>query len=57
MIVDTNVIAEIFRATRKERSLIGLESLTGDTAITSVTFAELPADVRRLVSGRQRRER
>lgn len=56
IVLDTNVISEIFRSTPDERVVGWLESLTGNVAITSVTLAELLAGVRRLPSGRRKEE-
>lgn len=54
IILDTNVISEIFRPQPDERVVAWLESLTGDVAITAVTLAELLAGVRRLAGGRRK---
>lgn len=54
IVLDTNVISEIFRPRPDERVLAWLESLTGDVAITAVTLAELLAGVRRLPGGRRK---
>ncbi|GAB3616595.1 type II toxin-antitoxin system VapC family toxin [Okibacterium endophyticum] len=56
IVLDTNVISEIFRPAPDERVVDWLESLTGDVAITSVTLGELLAGVRRLPSGRRRED-
>lgn len=54
IVLDTNVISEIFRP-QPDASVVGwLESLTGDVAITAVTLAELLAGVRRLPAGRRK---
>lgn len=55
IVLDTNVISEIFRPSPEARVLDWLASLTGDVAITSVTLAELLAGLRRLPDG-QRKE-
>lgn len=56
IVLDTNVVSEIFR-TRPDAGVVRwLESLTGDVAITAVTLAELLAGVRRLPEGRRRTE-
>lgn len=54
IVLDTNVISEIFRPQPDTRVVTWLESLTGDVAITAVTLAELLAGVRRLPAGRRR---
>ncbi|MDN5821039.1 MAG: type II toxin-antitoxin system VapC family toxin [Brachybacterium sp.] len=54
IVLDTNVISEIFRPTPEERVVDWLESLTGEVSITSITLAELLAGVRRLPSGRRK---
>lgn len=54
IVLDTNVISEIFRPAPEPRVVEWLESLTGDVAITSVTLAELLAGVRRLPDGRRK---
>lgn len=54
IVLDTNVISEIFRPTPEDRVVEWLESLTGDVALTSVTLAELLAGVRRLPRGRRK---
>ncbi|PFG20415.1 type II toxin-antitoxin system VapC family toxin [Serinibacter salmoneus] len=56
IILDTNVISEIFRPSPEPLVVGWLTSLTGDVAITSVTLAELLAGVRRLPDGRRRDE-
>lgn len=56
IILDTNVISEIFRREPEPRVVAWLESLTGDVAITSITLSELLAGVRRLPTGRRREE-
>ncbi len=56
IILDTNVISEIFRPLPEPRVVDWVASLTGDVAITSVTLAELMAGVRRLPDGRRRDE-
>lgn len=56
IVLDTNVISEVFRPAPDERVVGWLEALTGDVAITSVTLAELLAGVRRLPSGRRKEE-
>lgn len=54
IILDTNVISEIFRPLPESRVVDWLTSLEGDVAITSVTLAELLAGLRRLPDGRRR---
>lgn len=54
IVLDTNVISEIFRPSPEPRVLEWLVSLTGDVAITSITLAELLAGVRRLPEGRRK---
>ncbi|ATG53154.1 VapC toxin family PIN domain ribonuclease [Brachybacterium vulturis] len=56
IVLDTNVISEIFRPSPEVRVVDWLASLTGDVAITSVTLAELLAGVRRLPDGRRKDE-
>ena len=54
IILDTNVISEIFRPEPEGRVIAWLKGLTGDVAITSITLSELLAGVRRLPTGRRR---
>lgn len=54
IILDTNVISEIFRPSPERRVVDWLASLEGDVAITSIALAELLAGVRRLPDGRRR---
>ena len=54
IVLDTNVISEIFRPSPEPRVLEWLVSLTGDVAITSITLAELLAGIRRLPEGRRK---
>jgi predicted nucleic acid-binding protein len=54
IVLDTNVISEIFRPAPDERVIDWLESLTGEVAITSLTLAELLTGVRRLPGGRRK---
>ncbi|MGO1727591.1 type II toxin-antitoxin system VapC family toxin [Glutamicibacter ardleyensis] len=54
IVLDTNVISEIFRPEPETRVVDWLASLTGDVAITSVTLAELLSGVRRLPEGRRK---
>ncbi|QRN78888.1 MAG: type II toxin-antitoxin system VapC family toxin [Nocardiopsis sp. BM-2018] len=53
IVLDTDVISEIFRPAPEPRVLERLTSLTGDVAITSITLAELLTWVRRLPDGRR----
>lgn len=48
IVLDTNVISELFRRVPDAGVVSWLESLDGDVAITAVTLAELLAGVRRL---------
>lgn len=54
IVLDTNVISEVFRSHPNSRVVAWMEGLTGDVAITAVTLAELLAGVRRLPQGRRR---
>ncbi|GAA1351736.1 type II toxin-antitoxin system VapC family toxin [Falsarthrobacter nasiphocae] len=54
IILDTNVISEVFRPAPDPHVVEWMSSLTDDVAITSVTLAELLAGVRRLPEGRRR---
>lgn len=54
IVLDTNVISEIFRPSPEQRVVDWLASLTVDVAITSITLAELLAGVRRLPEGRRK---
>lgn len=54
IVLDTNVVSEVFRPRPEERVISWLESLDGDVAITAITLAELLAGVRRLPPGRRR---
>ncbi|WP_282852221.1 type II toxin-antitoxin system VapC family toxin [Gulosibacter sediminis] len=56
IVLDTNVISEIFRPSPEPRVIEWLVSLTGDVAITSITLAELLAGVRRLQNGQRKDE-
>lgn len=53
IVLDTNVISEIFRPQPDARVIAWLESLTGEVAITAVTLAELLAGIRQLPEGRR----
>ena len=54
IVLDTNVISELFRPTPEQRVVGWMSSLTDDVAITSITLAELLAGVRRLPDGRRK---
>jgi toxin FitB len=54
IVLDTNVISEVFRPHPDARVVAWLESLTGDVAVTAITLAELLAGVRRLPAGRRK---
>ncbi|WP_166348970.1 type II toxin-antitoxin system VapC family toxin [Phytoactinopolyspora limicola] len=54
IVLDTNVISEIFRPSPEARVVDWLESLAGDVAIASVTLAELLTGVRRLPDVRRK---
>lgn len=54
IVLDTNVISEIFRPQPDTRVVAWLESLTDEVAITAVTLAELLAGIRRLPEGRRK---
>lgn len=56
IVLDTNVISEIFRPSPEPRVVEWLVSLTGDVAITSITLAQLLAGVRRLPNGQRKDE-
>lgn len=56
IIVDTNVISEIFRPSPDPRVADWLVSLTDEVAITSITLAELLAGIRRIPDGRRKEE-
>ena len=56
IVLDTNVISDIFRPSPEPRVVKWLLSLTGDIAITPITLAELLAGVRRLPDGCRRLE-
>lgn len=56
IVLDTNIISEVFRPSPEPRVVDWLASLTSDVAITSVTLAELLAGVRRLPEGRRKNE-
>lgn len=54
IVLDTNVLSEVFRPSPDARVVAWLEQLTGEVAITSITLAELLAGVRRLPDGRRK---
>ncbi|WP_449278209.1 PIN domain-containing protein [Leucobacter sp. GX24907] len=54
IVLDTNVISEVFKPQPNPQVVAWLEALTGDVAITTITFAELLAGVRRLPDGRRK---
>lgn len=54
IVLDTNVISEVFRPAPDPRVVRWMESLGEDVAITAVTLAELLAGVRRLPDGRRK---
>lgn len=54
IVLDTNVISELFRPEPDGRVVAWVESLTGDVAITAVTLAELLAGIGRLPDGRRK---
>lgn len=54
IVLDTNVISELFRSRPEPRVVAWLEALTDDVAITTITLAELLAGVRRLSDGRRK---
>ncbi len=54
IVLDTNVISEIFRPQPDERVVTWLESIGSEVAVTAITLAELLAGVRRLPRSRRR---
>lgn len=54
IVLDTNVISEVFRPQPDSHVVDWLASLDGDVAITAITLAELLAGIRRLPRGRRR---
>lgn len=56
IVLDTNVISELFRSHPNATVIGWLESLTDDVAITTITLAELLAGVQRLPEGQRRTE-
>lgn len=54
IVLDTNVIAEVFRPEPDDRVIAWMKGLTGDVAITAASLAELLAGVRSLPKGRRK---
>lgn len=54
IVLDTNVVSELFRPQPHAGVVTWLEERTGDVAITAVTASELLAGVRRLPDGKRR---
>lgn len=54
IVLDTNVISEIFKPRPNERVVAWLTAIPGDTAITTITLAEILAGIRRLPGGLRR---
>lgn len=54
IVLDTNVLSELFRPAPDRSVIEWVTALTGNVAITSVTVAELLAGVRRLDDGRRK---
>jgi len=54
IVLDTNVISELFRPAPDPQVLSWLSELDGDVAITAITVAELLAGVRRLPDGQRK---
>lgn len=54
IVLDTNIISEIFRPHPSQQVLSWLASLTDDVAITTITLAELLAGVQRLPDGKRK---
>lgn len=54
IVLDTNVVSEVLRPQPAPRVVVWLESLTGNVAITAVTFAEVLAGLRRLPDGKRK---
>jgi len=54
IVLDTNVISELFRPRPEPRVVAWLVALTDDVAITTITLAELLTGVRRLAGGRRK---
>lgn len=56
IVLDTNVISEVFRSSPDQQVVSWLKTVGGDVAITAVTVAELLASVHRLPDGRRKWE-
>src|SRR5690606_7249267 len=56
IVLDTNVISEIYRPSPEPRVIDWLVSQTGHVAISAITLAELLAGVRRLPDSRRKDE-
>ncbi len=56
IVLDTNVISELFRRAPAPQVIDWLSTLSDDVAITSITLAELLAGARQLPEGRRRPE-
>ena len=56
IVLDTNVISEVFRKAPETRVVEWLHSLDDEVAITAVTLAELIAGLRRMPDGQRKRE-
>lgn len=54
IVLDTNVISEVFKPQPNPQVVAWLESLSGNVSITTITLAELLAGVRRLPGGRRK---
>lgn len=54
IVLDTNVVSELFRREPDASVIAWVESLEGEVAITAITLAELLAGVRRLPEGRRK---
>lgn len=54
IVLDTNVISEVFKPHPHARVVEWMKSLTDDVAITAITLAELLAGVRRLPDGNRK---
>ncbi|MCJ1712767.1 type II toxin-antitoxin system VapC family toxin [Curtobacterium sp. VKM Ac-2922] len=54
IVLDTNVLSELFRPTPDDAVVEWVTTLTGKVAITAITVAELLAGVRRLDDGRRK---
>lgn len=54
IVLDTNVLSEVFRPRPDPQVVRWLENLTGDVAVTAVTVGKLLAGVQRLPDGRRK---